>query len=359
MNIPEDIHRILVVNLGGIGDFLLSLPALRALKKRYPEATIAFLGVPRTCAIVKDFHLFTEVIVFSAYDENTRAFRLNNLNDLLKFLLWMRKQRFDMAINMRTLVSWGSAFKMALLFYAIGARWRVGRNTCGRGFFLNIKVPESDSGDRLERDYDLATVEALGADIRDQSIDINSFLPPADEVDGFFQQVGISQSDLVIGINPGGAKARQWPLSDFKKVMATLACKLKICFLIFSGPQEAGLALELKDLPGVRAIPIPDFLSFREFAALVRRCNLLITNDTGPMHIAAILKTPLVAIFGPGYLTRFDPRGISDKSVVLYKRVDCAPCNKTECASMKCLKEIGPGDVVDAVLELLNREKRA
>jgi ADP-heptose:LPS heptosyltransferase len=71
------------------------------------------------------------------------------------------------------------------------------------------------------------------------------------------------------------------------------------------------------------------------------------------MHIAAILKTPLVAIFGPGSLVRFDPRNISDKVVVIYKKVDCSPCNKIKCESLECLKNIYPEEVISAASSLI------
>ena len=90
-----------------------------------------------------------------------------------------------------------------------------------------------------------------------------------------------------------------------------------------------------------------------KLTALIKIAGLFITNDTGPMHIAAALGTPLVAIFGPGYLDRFDPRHISDKAKVLYKKSDCAPCDKFRCSLQKCLSAIYPEEVAEAGLSLL------
>ena len=165
--------KILIVNLGGIGDVLLSMPALRALRKLYPNAHIAFLGVPRTCELAMFFCLFDETMSFAAYDERYRRFSFKRMMETLKLLFFLRRQQFDMIINMRTLVSWMSAFKMALIFSFIGAKYRVGRDTAGRGFFLNIKIRETAFGEKHEMEYDLDTVAALGADVSDREIHLD------------------------------------------------------------------------------------------------------------------------------------------------------------------------------------------
>ncbi|UCD35851.1 MAG: hypothetical protein JSU90_03195, partial [Nitrospiraceae bacterium] len=88
--------------------------------------------------------------------------------------------------------------------------------------------------------------------------------------------------------------------------------------------------------------------------ALISRYSLFICNDTGPMHIAAALKTPVVAVFGPGYFERYNPGHITDKAVSLYKRADCSPCNRITCDSMECLAAISAEEVTEAALKLMH-----
>ncbi len=350
-----DIEKILVINLGGIGDLLLSVPALRALKRLYRKAHISFLVVPRAVELVKEFDFIDEVIAFSFYNERSEFLNIKpkNLKDYYTFLTGLRKKRFDMALNMRTLVSWRSAMKMALFFYFIGAGHRVGRDTQGRGFFFDVKIRETGIGQKHEMEYDLDMAKALGGDISDRSMDLRIQDEDMIKVNHILEDYGTGRDEIIIGINPGGMYSHRWLLKNFAEVIDTLAGKIKCKFVVTGGPWETDLFRRLEEMVNVEIIDFTTRTAIKELTALIKRCDLYITNDTGPMHIAAILKTPLVAIFGPGYLTRFDPRHISDKAVVLHKKVKCAPCNRMECDSMECLKVISPDEVVEAALSLM------
>lgn len=357
--------HILVINLGGIGDFLLSTPGLRALRKLYPDARIDFLGVPRTCDFARQFlvsglshggtgtHLFGEVVAFGAYDEKNRTFLVRRFAQVLRLLLILRKKKFDMAINMRTLVSWLGAWKMACLFALVGARYRVGRDTAGRGFFLNIKIEESGAGDKHEMDYDLETVGLLGADVSDDSFDVGIFSDAAVEktIEARLSGFGIRASDFLVAAYAGGAPSHRWPRENFSRALEAIAEKSGGVGLMLDAAPEGRSAIAPAGKPKI--FFLTESLSIQELAALLKRCRLFLTNDTGPMHIAAVLGVPMVAVFGPGYLTRFDPRRISERAVVVYKQADCAPCNKVECVSLKCLREIAPDEIVTAALGLI------
>ena len=353
MNTIKGIRKILVINLGGIGDFLLSTPALRALKKGFPEATIAFMGVSRTCEMARTCAYFDRVIPFAFYDEEKRKFLFAMSFQMFDFLRALRKEKFEITINMRTIVSFLGALRMAFVFWAIGSPYRLGRDTEGRGFFLNMKIPESDAGDKLEMDYDLATVELLGVDISDRSFDAGLFGQDTGSITLLLEKEGVKASDRIIAVNPGGMFSRRWPLENFIKVIEELRQRVSCKVVVVGGIQELGLSTRLRLRLGPDIVDLIGRLSLLDSAALLKRSRLFITNDTGPMHIAAILKVPMVAIFGGGYLSRFDPRKISSRTIVLSKNVECAPCEKTQCASLKCLKEILPEEVLISALRLL------
>ncbi len=348
-------EKILVINLGGIGDILLSVPALRALRRRYPEARISLLAVPRTVELAGEFDFIDEVISFEFYDEGSRGFTAGagagKLIGLYRFLRDLRMQRFDMALNMRTLVSWVSAVKMAVFFRVIGAGHNVGRDTQGRGFFFDTKIRETDAGRKHEMEYDLDMVSALGADIADMDMDLKIHDKDMRSISRILKDSGICRDEIIIGVNPGGMRSHRWPLKNFASVMNMLAGRLKCRFVVTGGAAEADLAGRLEKMVNTRIIDLTGRTTVRELTALIKRCSLYITNDTGPMHIAAILKTPLVAIFGPGYLGRFDPRRISGRAVVFHKGAECAPCNKTVCDSLRCFEGISPEEVADASLQ--------
>jgi len=150
-------RRILIVNLGGIGDFLLSTPALRLLRSHDPDAQLVFLGVPRVCVYVQTLDLFDEVFSLGIFDAGTRRFMLDKIEQIFVVCSVLRARKFDLAINMRSIVSWPSAGKIFLLFYFIRAQTWVGRNTDGKGYFFHIKVPETLRTDTYEMVYDLRT----------------------------------------------------------------------------------------------------------------------------------------------------------------------------------------------------------
>ncbi len=355
MDTVKDIRKILIVNLGGIGDCLLSLPALRSLKKLYPKGRMSFLGVPRACGFVSEFDLFDEVISFEIYDEKIRKFHPGRLIKFLKIFFFLRKKRFDMAINMRTIVSLMSALKMALLFYFIGARLKVGRDTAGRGFFLNIKVKETALGEKHEMEYDLDTIAALGAKIADKTIPLIINSADRENINKRLLEAGVREGDVLIGIHVGGMPSRRWPVAYFAEMIDMLEQKLHCSFVITGGFGEEELFNRLKEKCKARLVDMVDKTSLEEWFVLISRCSLFVSNDTGAMHVAAVLRTPLVAIFGGGYLKRYDPRAISDKAVVLYRDVSCAPCDRVNCRSMRCLKEIMPKDAAEAVLALFKK----
>jgi len=350
MDSEEEIkfNKILIINLGGIGDVLLSAPALRALKASFPGAKISILVVPRVYAFVRGLAYIDAADIF--YRDIWHIF-----SDI-KVLLKLRKEHFDLAINMRTLVSKRSAEAIRLMLNIVAPKLKAGRDTDGRGYFFDIKIPETLKGQKYEMEYDIDTVKALGAEVLDRNIDLKIDEENTNKIELILAQEGVSKAGMLIGVHPGGGSTRRWSVENFSKVINAVGNKTACKFVITGGKDEIGLANKLARLVNTKVVNLSGKLNFPELVALIKRCDIFISNDTGPMHIAVILKTPLVAIFGAGDIIRFDPRNISDKAIVLYKKVECAPCEKFKCADLKCLKIITPGDAVEAALSLLDKK---
>ncbi len=338
-------QKILIVNLGGIGDLLLSTPALRALHSAYPKARLTLMVVPRVFEAVKGLPYIQDCVIFPM----DKVFFFRNLFSLLA----LRKRKFDLAVNMRTIVSAASSRKVKFVFGLINPKIKVGRDTEGRGSFFDIRIQEPDIGQKHEMEYDLDTVRILGVDVVDKGIDLEIDSFSAAAVDALLGKAGVSQGSLLIGVHPGGVFSHRWPAENFARVIETLAGRRPCNFLITGTKEEAFLAKKLAGLSRVGLVDLCGRLSLKELGALIKRLNLFISNDTGPMHIAAILKTPLVAIFGPGFLARYDPRALSDKAIVLCKSADCAPCNQASCDSMSCLKVVTVEEAIRAADTLL------
>lgn len=338
----KNVKKILIINLGGIGDILLSLAAVRALCGAYKGAVVDSMVVKRAGGLVESTGFFNEIFLYRG-----------GLSWDLPLFMRLRRKRYDLVINMRTMVGALSAIKVFFLLSAINGRVWAGRDTDGRGGFFHIKIPETLRGDKYETEYDIELAEKLGAKVEYKRMPYKTTPGALKRVHELLKKEAILDGDIVIGIHPGGKPSHRWPLESFAEVMRKVGSAAVCSFVITGDGDETALADRLISASGVKAVNMAGLLSLEESGALIERCSVFITNDTAAMHIAALLKVPLIAIFGPGYLTRFDPRNISKDAVVFYRETACAPCDRKRCGTMECLKAIAPGEVAAAALRLL------
>ncbi|MCM8796420.1 MAG: glycosyltransferase family 9 protein [Candidatus Omnitrophica bacterium] len=339
-------QKILIINLGGIGDLLFSSVAIKSLRELYKNSIFDILVVERIAEAAQELGLFDTVFI-----------RHKGILNTARLLSRLRRRRYDLVVNMRTITDWIGAIKMFLLVKTINGSCSAGRNTDNRGFFFDIKVPETTMGNHHEMEYDIDTARALGAGICDRKIELN-IDKHQEKMKQFLRNAGLTQEDVLIGVHPGGKPSHRWPVENFIKVIEWLDKKIQCKFIVTGDAQDKIIIEQIRRKTGVKIINLEERLSIGELGALISMCSLYIANDTGPMHIAAILNTPLVAIFGPGYINRFDPRSISNKAVVMYKRSGCAPCDKTSCKKTDCLRNISPEEVLEASLGLLRHKIR-
>jgi heptosyltransferase II len=347
--------KILIVNLAGIGDLLLSLPALKALRKSFPQAKICLLTSEKVYEIAKKIEFIDQI--FCLKISYGGILGISSFCGHLISLLKLRKESFDLAVNMRTLVSDKSAKKMRLLLKIINPKRTAGRNTENRGSFFDLKIPETQIGEKYESEYDLELVEALGAAVIDKEIDFKVSADDAADIEQQLLKQNIPNNSLIIGIHPGGMPTRRWPIECFCQLIESLSKQIACYFVISGGYNEINLAQRLEKILPNKVISFAGKLNIQQTAALIAKCNIFIANDTGPMHIAAILKTPLIALFGPGDIKRFDPRIIFKSAIVFYNKQECAPCEQVNCDKMICMQSIKTEDVAKAVIELLKRTK--
>lgn len=352
----KNAKNILIMNLGGIGDLLLSTPALRALREFYPNAFISALVTQTGYEIAKGLSYLNDVRIFYMDPGGNMPFAKIPQN--LRTLLSLRKKRFDIAVNMRTIVSKGSALKLKVLLDIINPRLKAGRDTDGMGYFFDVRIPETLIGKKYEMEYDIDAVRALGAEVIDRGIDYEIKNSAIERIDGILEKNGIHKHDLLVGIHPGGTISRRWPIKYFSAAIDGISGKITCKFVITGAANEVDLSYAIRDITKTRTTILTGEINIDELFALVKRCHLFISNDTSAMHIAAALKTPLIALCGPGDITRFNPCNISDKAAVLYKKTDCSPCSLITCDSLKCLKAISPEEVIETALNFLSKYGR-
>lgn len=344
-------RKILVINLGGIGDLLLSTPSLRALRSFSQEDEISLLVTPQVYNMIQDLSYIDKVFDFEIKCSGLMPFGIILKN--LKTLVYLRKKHFDLAINMRTIISKKSAAKIKFLLDIINPKKKLGRDTEGRGYFFDIRISENLVGTKPEMEYDIDAVKMLGVAVVDRSIQLEVDREAEQKLDNILVENGASGQDMIIGIHPGGLPSRRWPIENFSKVVNEISKRISCKFIVTGDKKEAGLANILLKLTNKKIINLAGRLNIKELVALIKKCKLFISNNTGPIHIAAIFKTPLIAIFGPGDLIRYDPRYIFPGAVVLHKKTDCVPCYKFKCRSLKCLKKVSCEEVIEHILSNL------
>ncbi len=344
------------MQIAGIGDLVIATPTLKALKTRFKDAYVGLLVISRSAQLIEGCPYIDDLFVLDIkYPNLINLFERKSFIKTYKTIKKLHQQKFDMLINLQRTDSWGGSFKMAILFWLIGAKYRVGRDTDGRGFFFNFKIKESSQEYKHEVEANLDVARALGENIEEAKLEVPIFEEDRIFISNFLNRHDISDKDLLIGLNPGAFRPfRRWPEKRWAQLANRLIGKYSCKIIITGHKSEKKIMDEIANLIEKKSIIVAKNLSLKQLAALIERFNLFITNDTGPMHIAVATKTSLIALFGPGDIHKFSPYCNSDKSVVIRKEVNCRrPCHKFKCGSQKCMKLITVEDVMKAVEGIL------
>lgn len=336
--------NILLIQLAGLGDMVMATPAIEALRQLYPQAKICLLTNLRSAGIIRGSSSIDEIFV------------LEGFRDIFRTLKRLRGCRFDMVINLYRLYSFKGAIKMFLLFRVIGGKYWVGRDTDGKGFFYHLKVPEKLSDRRHEVEYKLDIIRALGGQTKDTGLRVNYDKNDEDFVNAFLKKKGIIEGDILVGINCSTFRPlRNWMVENYAKLADYIMERLKLK-VVFSGvAKDKNLFLKIKKLMKQSPLDFVGAFNAGELAPFLKQCRLLISPDSGPVHIAGALGMPIVVLFGPGEYERYRPYGNEEKTIIIRKKLDCAPCAKNTCRNNKCMKLITPEEVFGAVERLLGK----
>jgi lipopolysaccharide heptosyltransferase II len=345
---PEyNFQRILIVRTDRIGDVLLSTPVIKALRDAYPCSYIAMMIGPYAKEIIEGNPYLDEAII---YDKDIRH---KSWLSSIKFSLALRKKSFDLCIVLHPT----NRAHIITLFAGIPKRIGYDRKL---GFLLTDRIKYTKQlGQKHELEYNLDLVRYLGIQPQDK----NLFMPIKPESEAWAQkllkQEGIGESDRLLAVHPGASCiSRIWPAERYAEVIQKLAEKYGFKTLILSGTQT----LDLKAVDAVLKylrIPVINLAgktSLSQAASLLKRCSLLISTDTGPMHIATAVGTPQVVIFGrnqPGLSPlRWGPT--SKKHRVLHKELGCIECLAHNCIKdFACLKAISVEEVLSVTESIL------
>ncbi len=349
----HDKKRILVVLIAGIGDLVLASKALRAIRNGFPEAEIHLLTSTDAAPLAKHYDFLSQVWAFPI-----RELRVSKLHllGILRILKVLRKISFQEAVNLYHIGSTAGAFKMGALFLFLRATEKTGHDAHGFGSFLTRTVP-SDFFQKRHFADSMAELAMFAGGIPDEK-GVEVFWDSGCENKWADLIKGKTINRLLIGINPGGdRKNKRWEPRRY----AAVADRLTDCFdatiLLFGGPGEEGIAREVHGNMKCEAKDLSGKLSLDDLAYLISRLDLLVTNDSAPMHIGAATRTPLIALFGPENPASMGPYTRSDLFRIIHKDVPCRPCVASRCEHIHCLDLIESEEVVDKCIEILKIHK--
>jgi lipopolysaccharide heptosyltransferase II len=349
----NDIHNILLWMPSWIGDVILALPAVEALRKRFPDARIVSAGPKSSLEILVDHPDVDSVIEIPSKRESGWFQRF-------RFAKNLKKYRFDLG------VVFPNSIGSALMLRLSGAKIRFGYNTERREIFLTHPIAITENIKRREYrvDYFLNILSPLNLP-PPQSRGFEAIKKKSSPVvNDFVHKHGLKKNDFLVVIHPGTSKAeRSWLPERFGILCQKLLRERRMKFLLLGTRNEEDLLEQIKKFcPPGTVIPVTD-LGLRDVSMLIKKSKLFIGNDSGMMHLAAYVGTPVVGIFGPGNPQTSGPYMAAEKQEIVTKSYSCSPCRQRffkECKPSPhnrpyCLEDISVGDVADAVQRLLEK----
>ncbi len=353
--------KILIMEAGGIGDIVMSTPALRALRERFSDSEIVLLTVPRTAQAINIKQYADRILYFKqeAFSKGPSKSIYKQISSNLKLLLALRREKFDMMIDLQAIETWKASLRRYIFYKSVWAKSSVGRNSDGKGFFLDVKVDDDLFGKVHEVDRKLLIAGALGAETKNRKQEFYVSREDREFINNWMVDFGIDNSRTIIALQPGAfVPSRQWKGEGFVEIGRRLCRKYKAQIIITGGNNDNiayKINNDLKDVQSVLAVGLP----LSRLGALLERVHLFVSNDTGPFHIADAINTPYVVLFGPENPYRYGPYDTKSNSrIVTGMKVTCSPCLKYTCRTHECMESITTDMVWDGVESLLKELKK-
>jgi lipopolysaccharide heptosyltransferase I len=348
--------KILIVRLSAIGDVVHVLPALRSLRSNFPDSKITWLVEDKASDILNDHPDIDEVITFPRRKWQRNILKIskitNTVSEIFSFYKKLRKDRYDVVIDFQ------GNLKSGVMTIVTGSKNRIGfeKGYCKEFNYLFTTHRISPPHKRMHKiDKDLALLRGLDIETSFHRPEL-----PVSKADekyiSKFLRTNINDSLPIIVVQPCTSRFgsyKQWPVSNY----ALLADKILESYeanVIFSwGPGEIKVVKKIVRNMKHKALVACKTKSIKQLIELIRRADLFIGGDTGPLHIASILDIPTVGIYGPKDPVIYGP--YNSKAVVVRKELWCSPCKKRTCPDPECMTSILPEDVFHAVNKLMDK----
>jgi len=341
--------KVLVRGPNWLGDAVMCEPALRGLKRVWPGAQLFLLLKP---AVAQLFQAHPEVDRLVVYEDRGRHAGLTGKWTLAGDL---RRERFDVAVLFQ------NAFEAAFIAFLAGIPRRYGYATDGRSLLLTEPVAPPDPGTLVHQvHYYWNLLKPLGLSGEPSRPELRVTPEEEQSMAARLMQAGIGAQDPVIGVNPGSTYggAKRWLPERFTQVAERLARRMEEshgkppAVLILGAKGEEALGRSIAAGLTGRSMVLSGATTIRELMAAVKRCAVLVTNDTGPMHVGSAFGVPIVAVFGPTDWRTTSPYGAGH--ALIRHPVECAPCLLRECPiDHRCMTGVSADQVYDAAAKLI------
>jgi len=335
---PQEMKKILIIRLSAIGDVVHCLPTLEVLRRSFPQAEISWAVDTLAANLLEDHPYLSQVIVVPAKELDKEIKSLTTFSsawgEIKKISQRLKTERFDLVLDLHGLL------KSGLVSYFTHAPFRL-VHPLARDFshlFATHRVPKLSSSPHVVENY-LDTVRYLDLEIG--KVEFPLFIGKKEEAyaQRFLKAAQIEKKKLLIGLNAGASRAnKQWPPTRFAQLGDEIRRKYFCQLIVFGSPQDLPtvreIASQMKSPPLIAA----GKTNLKELTALLGQCQLLISGDTGPLHIAVAVGTPVVALFGPTDYHYSGPYG--EKSIVVQAK------------DLKNMEEITVPEVLQAIEKL-------
>ena len=338
------IRKVLIRSANWVGDAVMSLPAIASVRRTLPQAEIFILAKPWVAEIFEGNPVVDGILIYQSPGVH------QGLRGKWRLARQLKGKGFELAILLQ------NAFEAALISFLAAIPRRAGYNTDARGFILTHPVAMTG---RIKRghqvDYYLEMVDSLGFQPAHSVPSLHVSAVRQEEARRQLESFGLDGSQPLVGMSPGATygSAKQWFPERFADLAGRIARDSGDRILIFGSGGDREVAAQVRRHARVPLIDLTGMTTLAQAMALIARCRLFLTNDSGLMHAAAALGVPIIAIFGSTDPERTGPRGKICR--VVRRRVPCAPCLKTECPTDKrCMSLISVDEVYEEVKTILN-----
>jgi 3-deoxy-D-manno-octulosonic-acid transferase/heptosyltransferase-1 len=324
--------KILIVKLSAIGDVIHILPALNAVRKQYPDAHITWLVEEAAYSVIQGHKALDRIIVSKRKTWLKGLVRhscLKNIREACGFIKDLRDTRYDLILDFQALIKSGVLMPVDMEVHALT-----------RGMML---------------------LEAIG--ISSNDVEYNIYISDQDrkKAEDLLQQHKKKEYKLLAAINPVAKwETKLWDNAKFAKLADRLIKQYNAKVFFTGSAEDRELILDIISRMKCKAYNLAGMTSLKILAALYEKASIVVSTDTGPMHLAAAVGTPVVALFGPTAPWRTGPFG--DGHQIVRAGLECSPCFKRQCKTAECMKQISIKQVLDTasrVIEQFNSVKKS